>query len=171
MKLCSRKIASGSAKIVCAIHTVQNAPPGVSAPGSAAAERQVARELQQRDQRHLERHDLQREDREEQRRRGPGTSSRQRVGRHGGEEDRDERRRDRDDERVDEVRREADAAAAAGQHVLVVVQREAGFVNNVHQPLVVDVCSSGRNEVMNRPNVGMVQRTVMMTPRSRPTAS
>ena len=57
MKLCSRKIASGSAKIECDSQIVQNVParPGVDV------------EREQRDQGDLDRHDLQREDRHEQR--------------------------------------------------------------------------------------------------------
>ena len=56
MKLCSRKIASGSAKIECDSHSSQNEP----------ADAQVDVHAQQRDQRDLDRHDLQREDRDEQ---------------------------------------------------------------------------------------------------------
>ena len=56
MKLCSRKIASGSPKIECEIQTGQNVL-------SSARSR---RSGQQREERHLQRHDLQREDRDEQ---------------------------------------------------------------------------------------------------------
>ena len=64
MKLCSRKIASGSAKIVCAIQTCANVPRTAQALVDLhAADLQAAREeLQQRHERHLDRHDLQRED-------------------------------------------------------------------------------------------------------------
>ena len=50
---------------------------------------------------------------------------------------------------------------AAEQNLVVVLQREAGSAKKVHQPLTLDV-ERGRNDVTNRPNVGIVQRIAMM---------
>ena len=124
-------------------------------------------ERQQRDQRDLDRHDLQGEDRDEQRCCCPGSRSRRTRTRpaapaligmmH---------RRDDDHERVDEELAEARGALGA-QHVAVVVQRELWVGERRSTSRVVLIARSGRNDEMSRPKVGSVHSTAMIDRRQR----
>ena len=174
MKLCSRNTASGSANIVCAIHTgryghlmMESFPAmgtvGMCTPKSSKCPVKSCRSGQQR---HLQRDDLQREDGEEDERRCPGTGS-----------------------RPARTRPSTRSPAGTARPGIVIMNEftkngtepprapepppenarssscssvNDGCVNHVHQPLLcTSVC--GRIEVMNRPSVGIVHRTVMMT--------
>ena len=114
MKLCSRKIARGSAKIEWEIQIVQNVP---ASPSLTYSE-------QQRDQRDLDGHDLQGEDQDEEEVAALEVDPGEGVGRQRGDRDRDEHRRDDDDDRVDEVGPERRSARLRREDVVIVAQRE-----------------------------------------------
>ena len=86
------KIASGMPKPMCASQTETKVP----------LQADVAVDLQQRHQRHLEGHDQQTDDDDEEDVPAGELHEGERVGRERGDEDRDDRRRQADDEAVDE---------------------------------------------------------------------
>ncbi|MBG9885349.1 hypothetical protein ABE10_01860, partial [Bacillus toyonensis] len=87
---------------------------------------ETAREQrQQRDERHLDRHDLQREHEHEDHVLAPEVDPCEPVGRERRDHDRDDRGRDRDGQRVEEGLPERQRGPAGGERLEVVVQREA----------------------------------------------
>jgi hypothetical protein len=123
MKLCSRKIASGRAKIVWAIQTC--AYDLRAADGEPAGE-----EAEQRHECHLDRHDLQREHADEQPVLAPEVDPGEGIRREAGEHQREDRRRDGDGERVYERSGEVELAIAGRENLGVVVEREPGVLED-----------------------------------------